>query len=251
MKPSQVLPSSLLLFLASCGIKAKPEPLPRPQVDIKRVGHLVLVKSLEGDVRVKGFEREGLYWVKREQKAFCFVVERVGGKGEKVCVKEGLKEKPSYRLVEEGAVVKIYPSGFTTYYLYPEEGGKPAWEKGKKFYQSLEVEREYVQRCYFLTGVKEGVESEPAELCIKPKPPPYVAPVERLELRLGELSLYLVWFYEKPYREFLVYENGRLLGSTTGFSYEVKKPSKPTTYEVRVVSPEGFESQGVQIFYNP
>ncbi len=85
MKPSQVLPSSLLLFLASCGIKAKPEPLPRPQVDIKRVGHLVLVKSLEGDVRVKGFEREGLYWVKREQEAFCFVVERVGGKGKR-CV---------------------------------------------------------------------------------------------------------------------------------------------------------------------
>lgn len=64
----------LLAFpLAGCGIKANPEVLKSPEVDVKRIGQKVYVKSLSGEIRVKGFERYGDYWVKEAERAFCFL----------------------------------------------------------------------------------------------------------------------------------------------------------------------------------
>ncbi len=245
----RLLPITFLI--AGCGIKAKPEVLKDPEVEIKRIGKRVYVRSLSGEVRIKGFEREGDYWVKEEEKPFCFVVERIEEASKKFCLDGALREEPSLKLVEEEGFVKLYPSGFEAYRLYELKNGSILLETSKTFREAIRLEKDYWERCYALTGIKGGVESEPLKFCIKPKPPPPVPEVEKLELRVGKHSIYLVWFYKGEYREFVVYKDRKEIGRTTGFSFETEPPKVKTTFTVKVVSPLGFESKGISVDYNP
>ncbi|MCX8164644.1 MAG: hypothetical protein N3D14_04545 [Aquificaceae bacterium] len=238
------------LLLASCGIKANPEVLKAPDVEIKRMGNKVYVRSLSGEIRVKDFERLGVYWVKERSDNFCFNVERVGGRHQRFCVGSALDKIPYFKLQEEGGFVKLLPDGFELYRLYPIKDDMPVLEEGKIFRGSLNLERTYWKVCYFLTGVDGVLESQPLKLCIKPMPPPPIAEVKNLEIREGEDRLYLVWFYQEEYREFVVYKNGKELGRTTGFSFELKERVQ-ALYTVKVISPLGFESKGTSVHYSP
>ncbi|MEJ5338548.1 MAG: hypothetical protein WHS43_02710 [Aquificaceae bacterium] len=241
----------LALLLAGCGIKANPQVLKPPEVEIRRIGQKVYVKSLSGDIKVKGFEKHDDYWVREEGKAFCLVVERLGEGSRKFCVPQALEERPSVRLLEEDTSVKVLPSGFEAYRLYVLRDGLIHPETAKTFMREIQLEKDYWERCYALTGLKGDVESQPVEFCVKPKPPPPVPEVEGLELRASKNSLYLVWFYPHPYREFVVYRDGKEIERTMGFALEVEPPKTKATYTVKVVGPLGFESSGVSVDYSP
>ncbi len=240
-----------LFLLAGCGIKANPEVLKAPEVEIRRIGKKVYVKSLSGEVQIKGFERQGDYWVKEEERPFCFVVERVGEASKKFCVAGALEEKPSLKISEDEAHIELYPSNFEVYRLYDLRDGFLSLENTKTFRESIRLERDYWERCYAITGIRGNVESEPVEFCVKPKPPPIVPEVDGLEIREGKQALYLVWFYGQDYREFIIYRDGKEIGRTTGFAFETELPKEKTTFTVKVVSPLGFESKGRSVDYSP
>ncbi|MEZ0337193.1 MAG: hypothetical protein ABWK02_03185 [Aquificaceae bacterium] len=240
-----------ILLSFGCGIKANPEVLKEPEVVIKRIGHKVYVKSLFGEIRVKGFERVEDHWIKENKEAFCFLIERVGGKSHKFCVEEAIEERPLLKVKEEKDYVEIVASGFEGYRLYPTDKGRINFQMAKDFKDGLSLERDYWERCYAITGVRASLESSPVEFCVKPKPPPVVKEVEGLEVRVGEGKLYLVWFYREDYREFVVYENGKEMGRTSGFAFEAPLPKERTIFTVKVISPLGFESKGVSVDYSP
>ncbi len=239
-----------LFLLAGCGIKANPEVLKAPEVEIRRIGQKVYVRSLSGEVQIKGFERQGDYWVKEEEGPFCFVVERIGESSKKFCVAGALEEKPSLK-IEEGEVIEVYASNFEAYRLYNLRDSSLSLESAKTFRESIKLERDYWERCYAITGIRGNVESQPVEFCVKPKPPPTVSEVDGLEVREGRQALYLVWFYGQDYREFIIYRDGKEIGRTTGFAFETEIPKEKTTFTVKVVSPLGFESKGRSVYYSP
>ncbi|MCS7278223.1 MAG: hypothetical protein NZ531_05215 [Aquificaceae bacterium] len=241
----------LVFLLTACGIKANPEVLKPPEVEIKRVGSKVYIRSLSGEVSVKGFQREGPYWAKEYKEAFCFSVQRLGGKSQKFCVANAIDGMPSIKISEKEEEVKLEPIGFPAYRLYPLKDGLLILEEGKSLMGSFYIKKEYAERCYAITGVKGNAESYPLNFCVKPKPPPPVPEVEGLEIREGKDKIYLVWFYPRNYREFVVYEQEREIGRTTGFSLEAPMPKAKTTFTVKVISPEGFQSRGVSLVYNP
>lgn len=241
----------LVLFLAGCGIKANPQVLKVPEVQIYRIGKKVYVRSLSGDIKVHGFEKAGEYWIKEEEKPFCFQVERIGEGRKRFCVGPALMEKPVVELVEEKDSIRVIPQGFESYRFYPSVGGNPVPPEIKTFSGQIKIERDYQKKCYAITGVRSGVESQPVEICVEPKAPPYIPEVEALELRKGAGKLYLVWFYQHDYREFVVCQDGKQIGRTTGFSFEVEEPKQKSTFTVKVINPLGFESGGKSVDYNP
>lgn len=238
-------------LLASCGIKANPEVLKEPEVLVKRIGERVYVKSLSGEIRIKGFEKLEDYWIKDEREAFCFLVERIGGKSKKFCVEKALEEKPTIELSEDKESVKLTAKGFESYRLYPVKGGKVLLEGGVDLKGEIKLERSYWERCYALTGIEGLRESSFIDFCIKPKEPPPVEEVKNLQIRVGKEKLYLVWFYDKDYKEFIIYKEGKEIGRTVGFSFEVPIPEKGSTFTIKVISPLGFESEGESINYKP
>ncbi|MDW8032177.1 MAG: hypothetical protein RMH93_01350 [Aquificaceae bacterium] len=241
----------LLLLLTGCGIKANPEVLKPPEVEIRRIGDWVYVRSLSGEIRLKDFERAGSYWRRERREAFCFYVERVGGKSERFCVGPAVERKPALHILEESNSVRVTASGFEAYRVYPLKEGLMQLEEGKSFGGVFNLERDYRERCYLLTALEGRVESPPVSFCVKPKEPPPIEEVEKLEIREGKEKLYLVWSYQKDYKEFVLYMEGRELGRTVGFSFEVPKPKGRATFSVKVISPLGFESKGLEVLYSP
>lgn len=242
---------SLLLFLSACGIKANPEVLKEPEVVVKRIGDKVYVKSLSGDIKIKDFEREGEYWIKERSEAFCFFIERVGGKGKKYCVGKSLQEKPALEILEKEEYVRLLAYGFENYKLYSIKDGILLLESGEEFKNTKEIKRDYWERCYAVTGIKNSSESAFVNFCVKPKKAPPVEDVKRLEIRQSQEKLYLVWFYDKEYREFVVYMNGEEIGRTVGFVFEMPIPKEKVIFTVKVIGPLGFESGGISVVYNP
>lgn len=241
----------LLVFLSSCGIKANPEVLKEPEVVVRRIGDKVYVKSLSGDIRVKGFERVNGYWVKEDPEAFCFFVERLKGKGKKFCVGKAIQEEPTLKFLEEEEHVKVLTYGFESYRLYDIKEGLLLLESYVEFKDVKDIERDYWERCYAITGIRDTWESPPVSFCIKPKKAPHIEDVKNLEIRIGIEKLYLVWFYDGDYREFVVYMDGKEVGRTVGFSFELPIPKEKAIFTVKVIGPLGFESKGSRVIYNP
>ncbi|MCS7263100.1 MAG: hypothetical protein N3C13_02020 [Aquificaceae bacterium] len=239
----------LVLLLAGCGIKANPEVLRAPEVEVRRIGDRVFLRSLSGEVKVQGFERVGSYWVKENPEAFCFLV--VGERSKRLCVERALREVPSVKVLEEEAKTVFLPSGFELFHLYPLKDELPLLEGRRVIKEEFSLHRGYREQCYLLTGVRGSVESPPIKVCASAKEPPPVEEVSDLQIREGRDKLYLLWFYSRDYKEFVVYKNGKEVGRTTGFSFEVPKPEQKTTFSVKVVHPLGFESSGVSVDYSP
>lgn len=241
------------ILLSSCGMKTKPEPLPKPMLEVKRVGSMVYVRPLQGEIDIKDFERWDGWFEKKQEKAFCFEVKRLGGKSAKVCVREALNRKPTAAFLGMEDRVLIKPEGFSDYKLYSIKNGKMDPSSGKAIKGDHSIERDYFKRCYALTGVEQSIESEPLIFCVDPKKPPEVKDVSRLEYQVVDKKVYIFWSYETDelFEEFTVYKNGKLIGSTKTNMYEDKLPEEKTLYTVRVKNRLGFESKGVNILYSP
>ncbi len=241
----------ILLITLSCGIKADPQVLMRPKIEIRRIGDTVYVRSLEDAIRIRGFEEDKGFLYKREPKAFCFTVERVGEGKAKYCVDGVLEGKPEVNLRYEKDKVLVKAQGYERYALYAIVNGDLELGSRKDMGESFNLERSYTKLCYALTGVVGSRESYPTSFCLEPLPPPEVEDVKDLEYRTTKDLLILVWSYEGDYQSFLVYSGDKLLGETKGFTFELPLPEKSTTFTVKVKSKEGFMSKGRSILYSP
>ncbi|MEZ0361813.1 MAG: hypothetical protein ABWK04_07995 [Hydrogenobacter sp.] len=243
----------VLLILSSCGIKANPEPLPEPLVEIRRLGDNVYVRSLQGNIQVEGFEKLDGWFMKEDKEAFCFIVRRIGGKSGKFCVGKSIQKKPAVILKENDSNLLIEASGFPSYRLYPLSDGKLDILNGAEFRGIYRISRDYFRRCYAITGVLDAVESEPYNFCVEAKKVPPIKDVERLEYQTISDKIYLIWSYtpDDLFKEFVIYKDGKEVGSTQSYMYEDTLPEGKTTYTVKVRNKLGFESSGRSITYSP
>ncbi len=256
MRAIDFLKFSLFLTLGltySCGIKSNPKPLEDPVVEVRRIGAKVFLRSLEGEVIPEGFSRIDNYWVREQIQPFCFLVKRVEGKKKRQCVGGLTQEKVSIDVEYHQNKVKLNLKGFDTYELYAIEGDRLSPWGGKKVLEHLEVNRDYIKRCYLIVGKRGDTYSEPTEFCVDPLPHPPIKEVERLDYRVLGDRLYLIWSYEPDdfFKEFVVFEDDREIGTTKAYMFELKRQDKKTTYKVKVRSIYGKESNGVSLSYNP
>ncbi|ADO45968.1 conserved hypothetical protein [Hydrogenobacter thermophilus TK-6] len=245
----------LLFFLAlsSCGIKANPKPLPEPSVEIRRIGERLYVRSLQGDVQVEGFEKLDGWFVKESRHALCFQVRRIGGKSAKFCAGKPVESKPTVKLKEDTQSVLVIASGFPSYRLYALSEGRLNLPQVAQFKEEYRINKDYFERCYALTGRVDIRESEPYTFCVRAKEAPPLKDVERLEYQVVEGKIYLFWSYtpDELFKEFVIYRNGKQVGSTSSYIYEDTLPEKETTYTVKVRNKLNLESGGVSITYSP
>lgn len=239
------------LLLTSCGIKANPEVLKPPEVQVKRIGKVVYVRSLSGEIRVNDFQKRGPYWVKEEEKGFCFSVQRIGGKTKQFCVEGLVAGEPQLTLEEREDSVTLTAQGFEKYALYPTREGEMLFVQRKEFLSQVRIDRDYWKRCYAVTGLERLSESVPVHFCLEPKPPPPIEEVKNLEVRVGKEKLYLVWSYDADYSEFVILIDNFEVGRTKGLSFELPMLREGSQVIVKVVSPMGFESRGASVVYSP
>ncbi len=233
-------------------MKADPQVLLRPKVEVSRIGDTLYVRSLEGAIKIEGFEEERGFLYRREEKPFCFTVKRVSEGKEKYCVEEALKGVPEVSLSYAGYEVVVRARGYKSYALYTlVEDHRLDPLTRRSVGESFRLKRGYSKTCYALTGVEGRRETYPHIFCLEPLPPSQVKDVENLEYRTTHRLLILVWSYENEYHSFFVYKDGELLGETKGFSFEIELPKGRTTFTVKVKSKEGFISKGRSITYSP
>jgi len=241
------------VLIYSCGIKANPKPLENPVIEVKRIGSKVFLRSLEGEVVPEGFVKVENYWLREQAQPFCFVVKRIEGKKRLECVGGLTEEKVSLDLNYYETKVRLNLKGFDVYEVYEVEGGRLNPWTGKKAVDKLELSRDYVRRCYLVVGKRQNNYSEPTEFCIEPLPHPPIKDVDRLDYRVSGENLYLIWSYEPDsfFKEFVIFEDDREIGTTKSHMFELKRKDKKTTYKVKVRSIHGKESDGVILYYSP
>ncbi len=221
-----------------------------PKVELKRLGDIIYLRSLEGDVVVEGFEKREVGWVKRSPQNFCFEVKRLGGKTLILCVGMLLGLEPSVKVDYQEYKAEVRLEGFDSYELYADL--EDPWS-GRQIAQSFELERDYVERCYFVVGKKGQDYSKPVKFCLEPLPHPPIREVERLEYRISGDTIYLLWSYEPDrfFKEFVILEGASEVGTTKGYIFALKKKNQEILYKVKVRSIYGKESEGVEILYRP
>jgi hypothetical protein len=248
------LSSFLALALTySCGIKANTKPLESPVVELKRIGSKVFLRSLEGEVVPEGFIKIENYWLREQAQPFCFAVKRIEGKERTECVGGLTEERVSLDLTYYENRVRLNLKGFDTYEVYELEGERLNPWTGKKAVDGLELNRDYVKRCYLVVGKRQNAYSEPTEFCVEALPHPPIKEVERLDYRVFGDKLYLIWSYEPDnfFKEFVVLEGDKEIGTTRTHMFELKRKDKKVTYKVKVRSIYGKESDGVSLSYSP
>lgn len=241
----------LLFFIFSCGIKADTQVLPLPEVDVKRIGNAVYVISSKDDVVVDGFQKKGNVFYTENSKAFCFNVKITGGKTKKHCVEEALIQTPRFELTDLEDKARIEAFGFESFAIYSYLNDNINVLERKLIQREYEIKKHYSKQCYALTGVVGKRESTPVVFCIDAKPIPKIEDVEFLDYTVVEDRLFLIWSYQGEYDAFVVYQDGKVLGETKGFLFEVQKPSSKTHFDVKVRVKEGFLSNGRSITYSP
>jgi hypothetical protein len=204
-----------------------------------------------GRLSRRALKRKKLGWVKKSAQSFCFKVKRLEGKSSNQCVGGLLEQEPTVKIDYQEDRAKVSLEGFDNYELYFSL--EDPWS-GKKTSQSFELERDYVERCYFVVGKKDKDYSKPVKFCLEPLPHPPIREVERLEYRIvGEIGF--ICFGPTSRTGFL--KSLSFLKETKRWeqlqdtSLNSKGGIGRTLYRVKVRSIYGKESQGVEVLYNP
>jgi len=244
---------TVLAMVFSCGIKTNPKPLEYPVVEVRRIGDRVYLRSLQGEVVPEGFTKVENYWMRDESGSFCFVVKRLEGKKKRQCVGGLTDQKVSLKVEYDQKRARVHLEGFDLYQLYPLDGDRIDPWSGRQVAGVLELERDYIQRCYLVVGKKKEEYSAPTKFCLEALLHPKVRDVERLDYRVWEDKLYLFWSYEPDelFKEFVILENDKEIGTTRAYIFEVSRKEEETIYKVKVRSIYGKESEGVSISYSP
>jgi hypothetical protein len=233
----------------SCGIKKSPKPLKKPNVSIKVIGSSVYIIPYEPITKPKGFIYSGRYLYKEVKKGECFKISAPNRKALKFCVESILVQKPKVDIEEDREGVLLKPGGFERYRLYPLEG-VPMLEKGKEVKGQLYIEKDFISRCFALTGVKGSAESFPYEFCVSPKTPPKPPKPLNLTLTLLGGRLVLLWDSESGL-EYVIYKNGKEVARVRSNVFIDAIPEEETLYEVRSLNRFGVLSEPAGAIYSP
>ena len=242
--------STFGIILFSCGIKKHPKPPLKPNFSVKRIGEYVYVIPKESDISVKSFKYDDKYFYRKTKDEYCFTVKSPGKKKVKRCVDKAVTRMPEVSVNEGEDSVEIHPRGFKRYILYPFED-KPLLDKGKEFTrEKIVIKRDFVKRCYALTGVLGNSESPFYKFCISPKPAPVPQPPRNLSITVKGNTLILVWSFVE-HLEYVVYKNGKEVTRLKTNVFIDKLPDEETTYEVISVNELGKRSEPARITYRP
>ncbi len=251
VKTVRLLVLLIIPIILSCGIKKSPKPPLKPKFDVKRIGAYVYVIPKEDNITVKGFKKHGNYYLKMVSGKDCFKVKSPGKSDARVCVEEALTLTPEVEIKRRGEHVELALRGFRRWNLYELKEDNLILESEREVRRkTLRLERDYVKRCYAITGVMGKRESPPYNFCVSPKPIPRPEPPKNLELVVSQDKLILVWSLKESL-EYVVYKNGREVYRTRGNSFVGELPEGTTTYEVIAINPLGGRSEPAKVVYRP
>lgn len=240
-----------LLFLLSCGIKAPPKPLPEPQFQVKRIGSYVYV--IGEAIEVKGFEKSGNFWYKKNKNSFCFNVRHIKGKSKKVCVSEANFEKPKVLIKEFQRNIVIIPVEkgiFRVYRIIKDDLVNPT--ALKEFQKEIKIPKEYKEFYIGITKVVgRGYESSPKVVKILPKPYPVPESPYSGGYILSKGKIVIYWFHKdyENLKGFNIYKNGIKLNKnpTKKTTFTDRIPNEKTIYKITAVNSFGMESKPLEI----
>ncbi len=249
-----MLSIAMAFSLSACGIKAPPKPPEPPKVLVKRIGDYVYIKPYQNEVlKVKGFYKEGNIFFKKDKSSFCFEIE---GKDASslYCVPPAIEKRPI--VVKAYRKFKIYLSlkGFKRFRLYKHPIDKPF----NPFEESITVggkailPPDFSSFCYTITGLQNGVESYPRDICFKKQTPPIPKTPQNANFTVYNNKIYLYW---EPNEDsgytigYLVYKNGELLTKRPIRSnvFVDRLPKGFTVYKIEAISEYGTKSKPAEI----
>ena len=241
----------VFFFSEGCGIKKPPKPPPRPEFQVRRIGDLVYVIPTDGNVVVEGFERAKGFWVLRREERFCFKVSHVKGKSVLQCVEEAPKGRPEAKVevLRDRVVVRL--KGFRSYRVYPVKDDLipvPVMESNGE----VVLRRSHVARRFGITGVVDGVETEPLFVEVPPVETERPEKPKDLKYTVKGNRIVIFWRGEEGMR-YLVYRNDTLLTEEPILVnvFVDRLPEPGTVYRVISVNDEGVRSEPAQIVYRP
>ncbi len=242
------------IFLASCGIKKDPKPLPEPKYKVLRIGYYVFVIPKTSGITVEGFKKANGFFVKEAKGRFCFKVKHREGKVRMSCVEEAPPVKPSYKveLFDDRLVAVLDKPG--TYKVY-EFREFPIPTSAKVFEgRKIKLKRSFKPQKVAITKVLSEGESQPVVLEIPPKAPPKPPKPEEGRYVVKKDRIYLYWWLDsEDVVGFVVYRDGIKLTPKpiVGNIFSEKAPMQKVIYRVHSVNRFGVESDPLIIRYRP
>ena len=245
---------ALALSLSACGIKAPPKPPEPPKVLVKRIGDYVYIKPLDNEVfKVKGFEKSGNIFYKRDKSSFCFDVE---GKDASslYCVPPAIEKRPVVLKAYRKFRIHLSLRGFKRFRLYKHPAGRPfdPFEGSMVVGKNAVLPPDFSSFCYAITGIENGIESFPVEVCFKKQTPPVPQTPKNVNFTVYHDKIYIYW---EPNEDegytigYLVYKNGKLLTKKPIRSnvFEDTLPKGFTVYKIEAVGEYGTKSKPAEI----
>lgn len=204
------------------------------------------------DISVEGFFRKKGFFLKKEEKAFCFKVKHLKGKKLNVCVPNAYSGKPNVKVEITPEKVILHLEKGKTYRLYPYKEGIVPYPLGE-FQKTVIIGRDFKEKIYALTEVFEDFESQPFVIRIPPKEAPVPPKPQDLSYVVRGGKIYLYWRAKEEAEGFLVYRNGKLLTEKPirGNVFVEDLPTEEALYEVISVNRFGKKSSPAIVRYSP
>ncbi len=248
-----ILTFLVLILILDCGIKSDPQPPPKPEVRIKRIGSYVFVIPKFDNIAVKNFKRKNGIFFKKKEERFCFEVKRTGGKSRLFCVKEALKYKPKVKIRIEDEEIKVYGEKGKIYRVYIFEKDFLNPMEIAEFKGNYTFKRSFKEKTLAITEVYDERESDFIKVYIPPVEPPGPEAPEGASIVIRKGRIYIFWGSSEGATGYNIYRDGKKLNKepvkATYFIDSV--PEKETVYEIRAVNEFGVESEPARVLYKP
>jgi hypothetical protein len=240
--------------LSACGIKAPPKPPAPPQVLVKRIGNYIYIKPVGNEkLKVKGFSYENGIFFKKDKSSACFEI-KVAESSSLYCVPPAIEKRPIVLKAYRKFRIHLELSGFKRFRLYKHIPGKPF----NPFQESVVVGKKAVLPpdfsafCYAITGLENGIESLPEEVCFRQQKPPTPKTPQNVNFMVYKDKIYIYW---EPNEDsgytigYLVYKNGKLLTKKPIHSnvFVDKLPKGFTVYDIQAVGEYNTKSKPAEL----
>ncbi len=249
-----MLSIAMAFSLSACGIKAPPKPPAPPQVLVKRIGEYIYIKPVGNEkLKVKGFTYENGIFLKKDKSSACFEIK--GKESSSLyCVPPAIEKRPLIVKAYRKFRIHIILKGFKRYRLYKHPIDKPfnPFQESITTGNNAILPPDFSSFCYAITGIEDGIESSPTEVCFKKQTPPIPQTPKNLNFMIYNGKIYIYW---EPNEDngytigYLVYKNDKLLTKKPIHSnvFVDKLPKGFTVFKVEAVGEYGTKSKPAEL----